>query len=69
MSRRVSIDSIVGKTLDGIVKAHKDYHSWTGGYWLWHAPEYLMTTYIAQHISKLKSSNYLWLEYSAKICN
>ena len=38
------MDDIANKTLAGISKAQKDYEDWTGGYWLWEAPEYMITT-------------------------
>ena len=47
------MDDIANKTLAGISKAQKEYEDWTGGYWfwLWEAPEYMVTTYIARQIS------------------
>ncbi len=66
MSGQIPIDMIVEKTLDGIVQAQKDYESWTGGEWLWSAPEYMLNTYIAQKIAKLDGAKYLTLENSAK---
>ena len=51
------------KTSTGMYKAQKAYEKWSGGLWAWNAPEYLLTTYIAQEISKIKDRPfYLTLE-------
>ena len=52
------MDKIVGNTLAGIAKAHKDYERWTGGYWLCDAPEYLITTYIARQLTTYRGHKY-----------
>ena len=36
----------------GIARAQRDYEAWTGGDWLWHGPEYMLTTYIAKDVSR-----------------
>ena len=41
---------IIKKTLRGILKAQKDYEAWST-LWLWEAPEYMITTYIAKEIA------------------
>ena len=56
------MDDIANKTLAGISKAQKEYEDWTGGYWLWEAPEYMVTTYIARQISTIDRTFYLTLE-------
>ena len=66
MPAQIPVNSIVDKALEGIVQAQKDYAQWTDGDWLWNAPEYMLTTYIAQKISKLDGAKYLTLENSAK---
>ena len=43
---------IIEKTLSGICKAQKDYEDWSGGGWLYEAPESLQTVYIAREIFK-----------------
>ena len=59
--------NIVNRILDGISKAQKHYETWTGGYWLWEAPEYVVTTYIARHISKINDRPfYLTLENNVR---
>ena len=61
------MDKIVGNTLAGIAKAHKDYESWTGGYWLWEAPEYLITTHIAKQLTTYRGHKYYVTRASCKI--
>ena len=56
---------IITKTLSGISKAHKDYIYWTGGDWLWYAPEYMITTYIAKE-NATGTGHYVTLEQDAK---
>lgn len=61
------MDKIVSNTLAGIAKAHKDYERWTGGYWLWDAPEYLITTYIARQLTTYRGhAYYVTLENSVR---
>ena len=60
-----SIDEIIKKTLSGIKKAQKDYENWSG-LWLWEAPEYMLTTYIAREICTIEGSYYLTLESNVK---
>ena len=56
---------IVENTLRGIEKAQKDYERWSGGNWLYQAPEYLMTTYVAKELATHKEhSYYITLEHS-----
>jgi len=52
MPRSVAGPTITGAILKGIKQAQRDYSTWSGGYWLWQAPEYFLVTYIAQQISK-----------------
>ena len=56
--------NIIKKTLRGITKAHKDYEKWSD-LWLWKAPEYMITTYIAKEIATLEPG-YVYLERDAK---
>ena len=57
------MDVVVNRSLAGISEAQKHYDYWTGGYSLWQAPEYMLTTYIARHISAIDVSPfYLTLE-------
>ena len=57
---------IIDKILDAIVKAQKDYVEWSGGYWLWNAPEYMLNIYIAQKITGIDGVPYLTLESGMK---
>lgn len=61
---RPTIDEIVGAFHRGTRRAHRLYEDWTGGEWLNTAPEYLLTTYVAESIGKLDGSHYVSLEYS-----
>ena len=61
------MNDIVNKTLAGISEAQKRYEYWTGGRWLWEAPEYMVTTYIAKHISGIEDKSfYLTLEHKVR---
>ena len=62
----VSMKDVIKKTLSGIVKAQKDYQAWSGGCWLWGAPEYMLTTYIAKEIWTMPGSKYLTLESNVR---
>ena len=53
MNGPISIDDIVGRVLDGTRKAQRDYQVWADGAWLSDAPEYLMTTCIAQKVAAI----------------
>ena len=61
------MNDIVNKTLAGISEAQKKYEYWTGGRWLWEAPEYMVTTYIAKHIANIEDKTfYLTLEHQVR---
>ena len=62
---RPTIDEIVRAFHKGTRRAHRLYEDWTGGEWLNTAPEYLLTTYVAESIGKLDGSHCVSLEYSA----
>ena len=63
----IPISAVIKKTLSGIVKAQEDYEAWSGGVcWLWEAPEYMLTTYIAKEIWTIPGSKYLILEPSVR---
>lgn len=66
MPGQIPIQEIVSSTLDGIVQAQRSYDEWTEGDWLWNAPEYLLTTSIANKISKINGAKYIILENNAK---
>ena len=62
MSKAISIDKIIEATLDGIDESMKVYQKWSGGEWLWNAPEYLITVKIAENIANLNGNKYITLE-------
>ena len=66
MSGKISINRIVDATLTGVEVAQATYERWSGGYWLWQAPEYLAVVYVAKRIAKLRGSKFVTLEESAK---
>jgi hypothetical protein len=63
-----TVDAIVEAALDGVVKAQVLYEVWSGGLWLWNAPEYLITVEVARQIMaqfnqvKPNSGGFLTLE-------
>ncbi|MGO9007189.1 MAG: hypothetical protein ACLQIQ_18190 [Beijerinckiaceae bacterium] len=63
MAAPVSEDDIVAASLKGIVAAQNAYEAWSGE-WLWRAPEYLSTVYVAREIGKLSAG--ITLENSAR---
>lgn len=62
MSKAISINKIIESTLDGIDESMEVYQKWSGGEWLWNAPEYLITVKIAENIANLNGSKYITLE-------
>ena len=69
MSKQISIAAIMNASVKGVCNAQRDYATWSGGLWLWEAPEYLSGTYVAQEIAKLAGKQgpwYLTMENSAK---
>lgn len=65
MPAQVSIAAIARGAINGIVKAQCAYEDWSGGEWLWYAPEYFSTVFVAQEISKLDGSKYVTVEHGA----
>lgn len=69
MPRNVSIPTVIDAALKGIARAQADYKNWSGGYWLWQAPEYFSGTYIAQAIAAAAGKTapwYLTMEHGAR---
>ncbi len=66
MSRAISMDSVANACLDGIEYSFEEYKDWSGGWWLWKAPEYLLTVNIAKELWKLEGSKYITLEDNIK---
>jgi len=51
---RVSMEKIVEAVLKGVEDAWKNYYKFSGGEWLWTAPEYYVTSYIFDSLGKQK---------------
>ena len=49
---------IIENALRGIAAAQKDYARWSGDCWLWEAPEYLITTYVARALARHTANPY-----------
>ena len=64
MPKKISRELIADRILYGIKKAQKDYKEWSDGDWLYYAPEYLLTTYIARSIADIDCTKYITLENS-----
>ena len=62
----VPMKAVIKKTLSGIAKAQRDYEAWSGGLWLWQAPEYMLTMYIAKELWTMPGSKHLTLESNVK---
>lgn len=45
--------------------AHEQYENMTGGWWLWTAPEYFITSCIAQTLNALEGPGFITLEHGA----
>lgn len=65
MPAQVLIAAIARGAINGIVKAQKAYADWSGGEWLWCAPEYLATVFVAQEVAKLDGSKFVTIEHGA----
>ncbi len=62
MPKIVSRNNIIEACLNGIEESFSIYKQWSGGEWLWNAPEYLMTVKIADEISKISQNQLVTLE-------
>lgn len=58
----VATDVISGAIISGIEKAHEDYRKMSGGYWVWTAAEYMLTTYIAKELSEMEGAKFVTIE-------
>lgn len=54
------MNRIVDAALKGIIEAQNQYEDWSGGCWLWEAPEYFVTTSIARQMTKFRPSSLYW---------
>lgn len=69
MPRQIPKQLVIESALKGIAKAQADYEEWSGGCWLWEAPEYLAGTYVAREIAFQAGKNhryFLTLEHGTK---
>ena len=62
----VPIELVIKKTIRAISRAQTDYEKWSQ-FWLWQAPEYMLTTYVAREISTIPNyTYYLTLENNVR---
>ena len=60
---RIAKNEIIQACLDGIKTSFDEYEAWSGGEWLWNAPEYLLTVNIAKKLWEIdKSAKFITLE-------
>lgn len=52
---------VVNAALRGIAKSQEEYSTWSGGYWLYEAPEYVTTTNIAREIWSSRNPRHHYL--------
>lgn len=63
---KLTYDEILNACVEGIKKSFKEYKDWSGGEWLWNAPEYLITVNIAKELNKINKSKFITLEDNVK---
>ena len=66
MPKQIPINKIVTATLSGIKKSHRQYEKWSGGFWLWNAPEYLITVNVANKIAEIGGPQFITLENGSR---
>ncbi|EOX3117659.1 hypothetical protein ACPFMY_000498 [Vibrio cholerae] len=65
MKGRISKLAVVDACLEGVVSAQYEYCHMSGGDWVCWAPEYFITTSIAQYLHQAKGSKYVTMENGA----
>lgn len=65
MPRQIPILSITKAILNGFTEAQQTYEQMSGGYWLWQAPEYFITSIIAKNILNIDGAKYITLEHGS----
>ena len=65
MPRQIAITKVIDGVLDGFKESQKNYVAWSGGFWLWQAPEYLITVTVAKKINEIEGSKYITLEHGS----
>jgi hypothetical protein len=66
MPRQISAIATAKAILKGFSEAHENYIEWSGGLWLWTAPEYLISSTVAKKIAEENSLKYITLESDVK---
>lgn len=59
-------EEILDSCIAGIKRSFKEYKKWSGGEWLWKAPEYLITVNIAKSLAKINKPKFITLEDNVK---
>ena len=62
MDKPITHNKIIEACLDGIEESFHTYKKWSGGEWLWNAPEYFITVKIAEKISNINKRQLITLE-------
>ncbi len=66
MPRQIPIPSVVDAILRGFEESHNTYQEWSGGSWLWEAPEYLICSTVARQIAEIDGAKFITLENGSK---
>ena len=61
------MDEVVIGIHIALARAQRDYESWTGGDWLWQAPDYLLTTYIAREIAERRKDRTFYIALESNV--
>jgi len=65
MPRQIPTQAIISAIHKGYTDAQDKYECWSGGYWLWQAPEYLITIAVSERLFSIEGAKYLTLENGA----
>ncbi|GLQ74060.1 hypothetical protein [Vibrio penaeicida] len=65
MKGRVSKSAIVDVCLEGVISSQKQYEAMSGGDWVCWAPEYFITSCLAQSLNQMPGSKYVTIENGA----
>ncbi|MBL0569190.1 hypothetical protein JD505_07860 [Aeromonas hydrophila] len=65
MKGRVSVPTVVSACIEGIANAQNQYVSMSGGDWVYWAPEYFITSSIAQSLHNASGKKYITIENGA----
>jgi hypothetical protein len=67
MPKHISEPSTIKAILNGFSEAQENYANWSGGRWLWQAPEYFISSTIAKKIAEVEAEKYITLEHGATL--